>query len=85
MFLAAMVFPASVLGQDQSAQVIQVLLNQPVTIPDAAASQVLILDETVCQVTIDAGLLKITGPQTRRDARFLVWRHEQPPKPSRSC
>ncbi|HEX7794469.1 MAG TPA: SdrD B-like domain-containing protein [Vicinamibacterales bacterium] len=77
LFLAAMVFPPSVLGQDQSAQVIQVFLNQPVTIPDAAASQVLILDETVCQVTIDAGLLKITGLR-RGETLVLVWRNEEP-------
>jgi hypothetical protein len=76
LFLAAMVFPASVLGQDQSAQVVQVFLNQPVTIP-AAASQVLILDETICQVTIEPGLLKVTGLR-RGETLVLVWRHEQP-------
>jgi hypothetical protein len=77
LFLAATVVPLSVLAQNQSAEVVQVFLNQPITIPDQAARQVLILDETVCQVTIDAGALRITGLR-RGETLVLVWRHEQP-------
>jgi SdrD B-like protein len=77
LLLAAVVLQASVHAQDQSAQVVQVLLNQQVTIPGAAASQVLVLDESVCQVTTESGLVKIAGLR-RGETLVLVWRNQQP-------
>ena len=75
--LTAMILPTPVRGQDHSAPVVEVFLTQSVTIPFAGVSHVLVVDDRICQVSIDAGVLTVLG-LARGETVVLVWRTEDP-------
>ena len=77
LLLTAMTLPTPVRGQDHSAPVVDVFLTQSVTIPFAGASHVLVVDERICQVSIEAGVLTVLG-LARGETVVLVWRSEDP-------
>ena len=72
-----MTLPTPVRGQDHSAPVVDAFLTQSVTIPFAGASHVLVVDERICQVSIEAGVLTVLG-LARGETVVLVWRNEDP-------
>jgi SdrD B-like domain len=77
LMLTVAMFPARAVGQDRSAPVVEVFLDQSFTIPFADATQVLVVDENICRAEIAFGLLKIDG-LARGETVVLVWRNASP-------
>ena len=77
LLLAACTVPVPVQGQDQSAQLVEVILNQSVSVPLAAVSHALVVDESICRLEIDAGTLRVFGLK-RGETVVVAWRNDQP-------
>ena len=75
--LTVIALPLRVGAQDRTAPVVEVYLNQSVTLPFADATQVLVVDENICQAEIAGGLLNVVG-LTRGETVVLVWRNANP-------
>ena len=77
LLLAAFSVQVSVEAQDQSAQLVKVMVDQSVSIPFAGVSHALVVNENICRLEIDAGMLRVFG-LARGETVVLAWRNAQP-------
>jgi hypothetical protein len=77
LLLAVLGRPLSIHGQDQSAEVVDVILNQSVSVPLSPVSHVVVVDDSICRVEIEAGTLRLFGLK-RGETIVVVWKNDAP-------
>lgn len=70
-------WPVSLRAQDQSAQVVEVIVDRSVSIPLASVSHFLVIDESVCRVEIRGGALQLFGLK-RGETIVVAWINDRP-------
>jgi hypothetical protein len=79
LLLATVGRPASVRAQDQSAQVVDVILNHSASVPLISASHILVVDDSICRAEVENGIVRLFGLK-RGETVVVVWRNEDTPE-----